>query len=104
MPLAQKWMVKFVLFTPLHSGQVVEITHRRISNTESRLAQFLLIPKKHAALQNLLREQDIDEQRLVGQQALNRALKLFHRLIDDLSAEDWISVLEWRHLANRYAI
>ena len=89
------------LSTPLISGQVVEIITDVLATPNPDWLSFINTQKARRALQNMLREQDIDEQRLVGQQALNRALKLFHRSIDDLSQTDWINVLEWRHLGNK---
>jgi guanosine-3',5'-bis(diphosphate) 3'-pyrophosphohydrolase len=89
------------LSTPLHSGQVVEIITDVLATPNPDWLSFINTQKARRALQNMLREQDIDEQRLVGQQALNRALKLFHRSIDDLSQTDWINVLEWRHLSSK---
>ena len=89
------------LSTPLHSGQVIEIITDVLATPNPDWLSFINTQKARRALQNILREQDIDEQRLVGQQALNRALKLFHRSIDDLSQTDWINVLEWRHLSSK---
>ncbi len=48
-----------------------------------------------------MRDQDIEEQRLVGQQALNRALKLFNRSVKDLTEADWIDILQWRHIESK---
>ncbi len=48
-----------------------------------------------------LREQDMEEQRLVGQQALNRALKLFNVSIKDLTESDWLELLQWRHIETK---
>ena len=50
---------------------------------------------------NILREQDIEEQQLVGQEALNRALKLFNRSSKDLTEADWIDILQWRHVETK---
>ena len=41
---------------------------------------------------------------MVGQQALNRALKLYNVSIKDLSEEDWIELLQWRHLSSKDAL
>ena len=37
----------------------------------------------------------------MGQQALNRALKLFQCSILDLTDADWKNVLEWRHVPTK---
>ena len=89
------------LSTPLHSGQVVEIITDVLATPNPDWLSFINTQKARRALQNMLREQDVDEQRLVGQQALNRALKLFQRSIDDLSATDWLNVLAWRHVSDK---
>lgn len=88
------------LSTPLQSGQVVEIITDVLATPNPDWLSFINTQKARRALQNILRDQDIDEQRLVGQQALNRALKLFNRSVKDLTAADWKNLLEWRHLDN----
>jgi guanosine-3',5'-bis(diphosphate) 3'-pyrophosphohydrolase len=79
---------------------VVEIITDVLATPNPDWLSFINTQKARRALQNMLREQDVDEQRLVGQQALNRALKLFNRSIENLSVKDWTNVLEWRHLSN----
>ncbi len=77
------------LSTPLVSGQVVEIITDVLATPNPDWLSFINTQKARRAIQNILRDQDPDEQRLVGQQALNRALKLFHRSIRDLTEADW---------------
>ena len=89
------------LSTPLSSGQVVEIITDVLATPNPDWLSFINTQKARRALQNILKEQDIDEQRLVGQQALNRALKLFNRSVNDLSEEDWTDLLEWRHVQSK---
>ena len=86
------------LSTPLQSGQVIEIITDVLATPNPDWLSFINTQKARRALQNILRDQDLDEQRLVGQQALNRALKLFNRSIKDLTHSDWENVLEWRHI------
>ncbi|RZG69295.1 MULTISPECIES: HD domain-containing protein [Acinetobacter] len=86
------------LSTPLQSGQVIEIITDVLAAPNPDWLSFINTQKARRALQNILRDQDLDEQRLVGQQALNRALKLFNRSIKDLTQSDWENVLEWRHI------
>ena len=88
------------LSTPLQSGQVIEIITDVLATPNPDWLSFINTQKARRALQNILREQDIDEQRLVGEQALNRALKLFNRSIKDITQADWNNVLEWRHLSS----
>ena len=89
------------LSTPLLSGQVVEVITDVLATPNPDWLSFINTPKARRAIQNILRDQDIDEQRLVGQQALNRALKLFQCSILDLTDADWKNVLEWRHVPTK---
>jgi guanosine-3',5'-bis(diphosphate) 3'-pyrophosphohydrolase len=89
------------LSTPLTSGQVVDVITDVLATPNPDWLSFINTQKARRALQNILRDQDIEEQRLVGQQALNRALKLFNRSINDLSESDWMDVLQWRHVENK---
>lgn len=89
------------LSTPLVSGQVIEIITDVLATPNPDWLSFINTQKARRAIQNILRDQDPDEQRLVGQQALNRALKLFHRSIRDLTEADWKNLLEWRHVSSK---
>ncbi|WP_180011350.1 bifunctional (p)ppGpp synthetase/guanosine-3',5'-bis(diphosphate) 3'-pyrophosphohydrolase [Acinetobacter sp. YH16055] len=89
------------LSTPLLSGQVIEIITDVLATPNPDWLSFINTQKARRALQNILRDQDQDEQRLVGQQALNRALKLFNRSMSDLTLADWENVLNWRHLNDK---
>ena len=89
------------LSTPLHNGQVIEIITDVLATPNPDWLSFVNTQKARRALQNILRDQDIEEQRLVGQQALNRALKLFNVSIKDLTEADWLELLQWRHVENK---
>jgi guanosine-3',5'-bis(diphosphate) 3'-pyrophosphohydrolase len=89
------------LSTPLISGQVVEIITDVLATPNPDWLSFINTQKARRALQNILRDQDIEEQQLVGQQALKRALKLFNRSIKDLTEADWIDILQWRHIESK---
>lgn len=89
------------LSTPLISGQVIEIITDVLATPNPDWLSFINTQKARRALQNILRDQDIEEQQLVGQQALNRALKLFNRSVKDLTEADWIDILEWRHIESK---
>ncbi len=89
------------LSTPLLNGQVIEIITDVLATPNPDWLSFINTQKARRALQNILREQDIDEQRLVGEQALNRALKLFNRSIKDLTDNDWNDLLTWRHAESK---
>ncbi|MDM1755272.1 bifunctional (p)ppGpp synthetase/guanosine-3',5'-bis(diphosphate) 3'-pyrophosphohydrolase [Acinetobacter towneri] len=89
------------LSTPLISGQVVEIITDVLATPNPDWLSFINTQKARRALQNILRDQDIEEQRLVGQQALNRALKLFNHSIQDLTEADWLNLLQWRHIDSK---
>ena len=89
------------LSTPLISGQVIEIITDVLATPNPDWLSFINTQKARRALQNILRDQDIEEQQLVGQQALNRALKLFNRSVKDLTEADWIDILQWRHIESK---
>lgn len=89
------------LSTPLLSGQVIEIITDVLASPNPDWLSFINTQKARRSIQNILKDQDIEEQQLIGQQALNRALKLFNVSIKDLSEEDWIKLLEWRHLQHK---
>jgi guanosine-3',5'-bis(diphosphate) 3'-pyrophosphohydrolase len=61
---------------------------------------FVNTTKARRAIQSILRDQDVDEQRTIGRQALNRALRLYHRDIRDLDDQDWQDLLNWQHLSS----
>ncbi|WPP55269.1 HD domain-containing protein [Acinetobacter pittii] len=89
------------LSTPLVSGQVIEIITDVLATPNPDWLSFINTQKARRALQHVLKDQDIEEQRLVGAQALSRALKLFNRSINDLSEADWLDLLQWRHVDNK---
>ena len=89
------------LSTPLHSGQVVEIMTDVLASPNPDWLSFINTQKARRAIQKTLRDQDLEEQLLVGEQALNRALKLFQRTTEDLSSEHWQSLLQWRRLQHK---
>lgn len=89
------------LSTPLVSGQVIEIITDVLATPNPDWLSFINTQKARRAIQNILRDQDIEEQQLVGQQALNRALKLFNRSITDLTDADWLDILQWRHIESQ---
>jgi len=92
------------LGTPLKSGQVVEMITDVLATPNPDWLSFINTHKARRAIQNILREQDFEEQRTVGQQALNRALRLHKRSINDLSAADWQDLLDWQHLDSQDAL
>ncbi|TXJ07719.1 MAG: bifunctional (p)ppGpp synthetase/guanosine-3',5'-bis(diphosphate) 3'-pyrophosphohydrolase [Acinetobacter sp.] len=92
------------LSTPIINGQVVEIIKDMLATPNPDWLSFVNTQKARRAIQNVLKEQDYEEQILVGQQALNRALKMFHGSIKDLTEQDWQRLLIWRHLPNKNAL
>ena len=89
------------LSTPLVSGQVIEVITDVLASPNPDWLSFINTQKARRSIQNILKEQDVEEQRLVGQQALNRALKLFNLSVKDLSQDDWRELLEWRHIQDQ---
>lgn len=86
------------LSTQLTSGQVVEIMTDLLATPNPDWLSFVNTQKARRAIQHVLRDQDIADQRLVGQQALNRALKLYNHSLKDLNTQDWQNILNWRQL------
>ena len=89
------------LSTALISGQVVEVITDVLATPNPDWLSFVNTQKARRAIQNILRDQDIEEQRLVGQQALNRALKMFQCSVKDLDEADWNNLLQWRLIDNK---
>ena len=89
------------LSTPLLSGQVIEIITDVLATPNPDWRSFINTQKARRAIQNILRDQDVEEQQLVGEQALNRALRLFNRSTQDLTEDDWLDLLQWRHLDSK---
>lgn len=92
------------LSTPILNGQVVEIITDVLATPNPDWISFINTQKARRAIQNILRDQDFEEQILIGQQALNRALRMFNYSIDQLSDKDWQCLLEWRHLETKEAL
>ncbi len=92
------------LSTPLMSGQVIEVITDVLASPNPDWLSFVNTQKARRSIQNILREQDTEEQRMVGQQALNRSLKLFNRSVADLSESDWVDLLQWRHVPTKDAL
>ncbi|MDO4223153.1 MAG: HD domain-containing protein, partial [Acinetobacter sp.] len=89
------------LSTPLLQGQVIEIIKDVLATPNPDWLSFINTQKARRAIQNILKEQDVEEQRLIGEQALNRALKLFNRSVQDLTDSDWQDLLQWQHVKNK---
>lgn len=89
------------LSTPILNGQTVEVITDVLATPNPDWLSFVNTQKARRAIQNVLREQDYEEQILIGQQALNRALKMFQGSIKDLTQEDWQHLLNWRHLSSK---
>lgn len=92
------------LSTPLNSGQVIEIITDVLATPNPDWLSFVNTQKARRSIQHILRDQSIEEQRLVGQQALNRALKLYNHSLDDLGVADWQNILTWRHITTKEAL
>lgn len=89
------------LHTPLQSGQIVEVITDILATPNPEWLSFVNTQKARRSIQNILRDQDIEEQRLVGQQALNRALKLYNSSLNDLTLQHWKDLLNWRQITDR---
>lgn len=86
------------LSTPLHNGQVIEIITDVLATPNPDWLSFVNTQKARRAIQSILREQSAEEQRILGQQALTRAFRLFNKSTADITQTQWQSVLQWRHI------
>ncbi|WLF84269.1 bifunctional (p)ppGpp synthetase/guanosine-3',5'-bis(diphosphate) 3'-pyrophosphohydrolase [Moraxella sp. ZY210820] len=89
------------LSTPLLQGQTVEIIKDVLATPNPDWLSFVNTQKARRAIQNILKEQDVEEQRLIGAQALDRALRLFNRSSQDLTEQDWADVLQWQNIQSK---
>lgn len=92
------------LTAPLISGQVVEIITDPLATPNPDWLSVVTTQKARRAIQHVLREQDVEEQRMVGRQALERALRSYDLALQDLSALDWADLLHWQQLPSREAL
>lgn len=86
------------LSTPILSGQVIEIITDVLASPNPDWLSFVNTQKARRAIQNVLKEQDTEEQRVIGKQALIRAFKLFNKMLSDMSDHEWQALLEWRRI------
>lgn len=86
------------LSTPILSGQVIEIITDVLASPNPDWLSFVNTQKARRAIQNVLKEQDTEEQRVIGKQALIRAFKLFNKTLSDMSDHEWQALLEWRRI------
>lgn len=89
------------LSTPLLQGQTIEIIKDVLATPNPDWLSFVNTQKARRAIQNVLKDQDVEEQRLIGAQALNRALKLFNQSIQDISEQDWAELLQWQNINSK---
>ncbi|KAA8731698.1 bifunctional (p)ppGpp synthetase/guanosine-3',5'-bis(diphosphate) 3'-pyrophosphohydrolase [Acinetobacter qingfengensis] len=92
------------LSTAVQNGQTVLIITDVLATPNPDWLSFVNTQKARRAIQNILKDQDQDEQILIGKQALNRALKPFGGSVQQLNDEDWEHILSWRHLADKNAL
>jgi len=101
---AESMAKKNPLSTPISNGQVVEIMTDILASPNPDWLSFVNTQKARRAIQHILRSQDYEEQIAVGEEALNRAFKLFNGSVQQLSNEDWEFLLNWRHLGSKNAL
>ncbi|WP_269913794.1 RelA/SpoT family protein [Acinetobacter sp. HY1485] len=92
------------LSTPLVSGQVIEVITDKMATPNPDWLSFVNTQKARRAIQNLLREQSVEQQRVIGRQALDRAFSLFNISTEDLNTEDWQNILQWRHIEDQNSL
>jgi guanosine-3',5'-bis(diphosphate) 3'-pyrophosphohydrolase len=88
------------LSTAILNGQTVSIITDVLASPNPDWLSFVNTQKARRAIQNVLKDQDPDEQILIGKQALNRALKPFGGAVDQLTDKELTQLLLWRHLSD----
>ena len=89
------------LSTPLVSGQVIEVITDKFATPNPDWLSFVNTQKARRAIQNILRSQNLEQQRVLGRQALDRAFRLFNLSTEELSQKDWQRLLQWRHIEDK---
>lgn len=93
--------VRLPLSTTIEHGQVVEIMTDVLASPDPDWLGYVNTQKARRAIQNFLRDQSPYEQIIIGEEALDRALKAFGGSTKTVTDEQWAELLAWRHLVDR---
>ena len=92
---------KAKLGTVVENGQLVEIEVDSNSEPKAEWLGFVATNKARAQILRWFKDLSVNDKLRHGQQALDRALKTYQKSLDDLTANDWNNLLEWRGLTEK---
>lgn len=95
---------KAKLGTVVKNGQLVEIEIDNDSEPKAEWLGFVVTNKAREEILRWFKDLSFDEKQRHGQQALDRALRTYQKILDDLSESDWENLLEWRGLEQKDAL
>ncbi|WP_350560007.1 HD domain-containing protein [Psychrobacter sp. CAL346-MNA-CIBAN-0220] len=89
------------LGTVVKNGQLIEIEVNSHSEPKAEWLGFVVTNKAREEILRWFKDLSAIDKQRHGKQALDRALKTYQKSLDDLSANDWDNLLEWRGLAEK---
>ncbi|SNT70538.1 RelA/SpoT family protein [Psychrobacter sp. LV10R520-6] len=92
------------LGTVVTNGQLIEIEVDSNSEPKAEWLGFVVTNKAREQILRWFKDLSAADKQRHGKQALDRALKPYHKSLDDLTDNDWIQLLEWRGLLEKDAL
>jgi GTP pyrophosphokinase/guanosine-3',5'-bis(diphosphate) 3'-pyrophosphohydrolase len=92
------------LGTVVTNGQLIEIEVDSNSEPKAEWLGFVVTNKAREQILRWFKDLSAADKQRHGKQALDRALKPYHKSLDDLTDNDWINLLEWRGLLEKDAL
>lgn len=89
------------LGSTLKSGQTVEVEVDSDAKPKAEWLGIVVTSKAHRNLRRYFGSLSTEEQRRHGKQALDRALKTYHKSLDDVTDADWADLLQWQNAKSK---
>ncbi len=89
------------LGTVVTNGQTVEIEVDKSSEPKAEWLGFVATNKARRQILRWFKNLSEQDKQRHGQQALDRALKTYHKSLDDLHDDEWDNLLKWRGLTSK---
>ena len=89
------------LGTVVTNGQTVEIEVDKSSEPKAEWLGFVATNKARRQILRWFKDLSEQDKQRHGQQALDRALKTYHKSLDDLHDDEWDNLLKWRGLTSK---
>ncbi len=89
------------LGTVVRNGQTVEIETDSGANPKAEWLGFVVTNKAREQILRWFKDLSVSDKQRHGQQALDRALKTYHKSLDDLHDDEWDNLLKWRGLTSK---